>query len=73
MEAAYYGEEMILTNKERQRFIEYLEKDADSTRMLLEQLGKLPAGLGLDKRMKIEMEASLVVAAKLRSLSTETL
>jgi hypothetical protein len=73
MEASYYGEQVMLTNEERLRFIEYLEKDADSSRLLLEQLSKLPAGLGLDKRMRIEMEASLIVAAKLRQLSTETI
>lgn len=65
---------MILTNEERAKFIEYLEKDAESSRLLLEQMGKLPMLPNeFDKKLRVEMMAQLVVAKKLRSLTSETL
>jgi len=65
---------VILTNEERAKFIEYLEKDAESSRLLLEQMGKLPMLPNeFDKKLRVEMMAQLVVAKKLRSLTSETL
>lgn len=65
---------MILTDAERAKFIEYLEKDAESSRLLLEQLNKLPmVPKGIETHLKTEMMAQLVVARKLKNMTSETI
>ena len=66
---------MLLTDAERQKFADYLELDATSTEGIVAQMKKLPGGVMLPAIRKYEAEAAAarVVAAKLRSMQSQTL
>lgn len=65
---------MLLTDDERRRFAEYLEQDAESNRMMAEQLAKIgPHGEMIAKNKRIEMQAELIVAKMLRSAESESI
>lgn len=66
---------VTLTDQERAKFAAYLEQDAAATDGLVKQLGNLganPATDMLTKKMKAEATAARIVAAKLRSIETDT-
>ncbi len=63
-----------LTHQERDRFATWLEREADTDEMMVEQLEKLPSRPEpLAKKYRVEMMAARVVAQKLRSISDESL
>ena len=65
---------MLLTDDERHRFITYLEQDAESNRLLIEQFAKLGPHLEpLAKAKRSEMMAELIVATMLRSSESQTI
>ena len=63
----------MLTAQERDKFAAYLEREAASDRMMLEQLGKLSGQEMMIKKLNAEAMASEIVAKRLRSIDTETL
>ncbi len=64
---------MILTNKERRRFIDYLRESAVADDMVARQLDGLgPFQMTAASRYHREADAALVIAAKLESTQTET-
>ncbi len=63
---------MLLSDAERQRFIEYLEQSIASSKALLTQLEKLGNEL-LTKRERFLIAAETVVLAKLRDAEIQTL
>jgi hypothetical protein len=62
---------MLLTDDERRRFAEYLEKDADSNELLAAQLEKLNSQLGMQKR--IEAAAERLIARNLRVSESQSI
>ncbi len=64
---------MILTNEERLRFAEYLERDAESSRLLIEQMVKQGLPDFMQQRLKIERAAATVIAQKLRNCESQKL
>ena len=64
-----------LTDQEREKFALYLEQDAASNRAMAAQMEKMdPTGtMGmLATKYKNEATAAMIVAAKLRSIETDT-
>lgn len=64
-----------LTDQEREKFALYLEQDAASNRAMAAQMEKMdPTGtMGmLATKYKNEAAAAMIVAAKLRSIETDT-
>ena len=57
-----------LTHEERNRFAEWLEKDAVSTEGLIEQMMKIPRMETIIKIKRIEVSAQRIVAKMLRSV-----
>jgi hypothetical protein len=65
---------MLLTNDERRRFIEYLERDALSNQQLVSQMEQLgPAMMTLAKRYKDKISAALLIADDLRRVELQTI
>lgn len=65
---------MVLTQQERDKFAAWLEREAESAKAIIEQLEKLgPHGALIAKKEKQEMTAALIIAAKLRSIQSETI
>lgn len=64
---------LLLTQPERDRFAAYLEHEAATSRGIIEHLEKIGAPDVIIKKLCAEATASLIVAAKLRSMQTETL
>lgn len=64
---------MLLTDEERERFATYLEQDAESSRLIIEQMKNLPVAQVMVKAATAEMHAALIVARKLRSLHSQTI
>ncbi len=65
-----------LTQQERDKFVVYLRQEAESDRVMLEQLGKImsgPPAEALARKMKMRMAAYLIIAADLASIETETI
>lgn len=61
---------ILLTDQERDHFAAWLEQEAESSRMLLKQLEKLPQGAVVADHMKREAGACALIALKLRSIET---
>ena len=60
---------ITLSATERRKFASWLEQDAESNKLLIEQLAKLgPGGDLMAPRMKTEMAAALIIAGKLRGI-----
>ena len=61
---------MSLTDAERAKFATWLEQDAESTRLILVELERLPSMVtsGVVAQYEQEMAAQKVVAKKLRSM-----
>lgn len=58
-----------LTNEERQKFIKYLEEDANSSEILIKQMeSKTFCPPAMVKAYTAEMHAARIVAKKLKSL-----
>ena len=66
---------MVLDDKEKERFIAYLELSAASCKGMIEQFRKLPDPVseGWIKKEKIKMAAYLIVAEDLKSRESMTL
>lgn len=64
------GGDLLLSDAERERFASWLERDAESSRLLLEQLETLPAGKLVSNMMGLDMAASLRVAKRLRDMES---
>lgn len=59
---------MLLTNEERERFAAWLEHEASTAKILIEQMEKLgPHAAPLVAREKAEAAAAMLIAAKLRA------
>lgn len=65
----------LLTDQERERFAAYLEQDAKSAEQIIAQMEKMPFGGGetFTKGLRTERAAALIIARKLRSLSSESI
>ena len=61
---------MILTDAERQRFIEYLTQNIESEKLLIPQLEKFPP---LQEKMRMEMAAKMIVIKDLQSFEKMTI
>ena len=64
----------LLTTTERLRFVEYCKSQAESCRLMAEQMGKLgahPAAEELMKREKAKAAAYSIVAIDLSSMTEE--
>lgn len=64
-----------LSDEERQRFAAYLEQDAANDAAMAEQIEKMGGGPPMEmmaKKMRTEATAARIVAAKLRSIETQT-
>lgn len=64
---------MILSDQERERFAAYLEEDARTNELLIQQLQKVPGTPELSEKLRAESVACRVVAAKLRAVETQTI
>lgn len=62
-----------LTPKEREHFAAWLEQEANSSRMMVEQLKKLMPFSPLEESLKREVAACLVMAEKLRNIEDQVL
>lgn len=58
---------MLLTNKERLKFISYLRQNIESSRLIIEQMEKLHRGNLLTGVEKTRLAAWMVVAADLEN------
>ena len=58
----------LLDQHDRNRFAEYCEHEAHSTRGLVEQMEKLPGTAIIAKQFRAEAMAFAIVAKKLRSI-----
>ena len=64
-------ESFLLTDVERNRFASYLERDAHSSRMIIEQMKKLgPHGIILAENEEMYASAAELIARKLRSVES---
>lgn len=62
---------LLLTDEERNRFAEWLEREASTDKIFIEQSAKLgPHGAIMVKKFTAEMHAALIIAAKLRSIES---
>lgn len=66
------AELIFLTDHEREHFAAWLEQEAESSRLLLKQLEKLPQGVVVADHMKLEAAACALIAKKLRSTESMT-
>lgn len=67
-------ESLLLTDSERRRFSDWLKREAESDRMMLEQLKHIgPAGELMTKTFKDRITACLIIARLLDSTETMTL
>jgi hypothetical protein len=57
---------MLLTNAERERFARWLENEARTSKVLIEQMEKLSMGAVIVQHERQEMEAALIIARKIR-------
>ncbi len=64
---------MLLTDEERRRFAEYLEQDAESSRLIIAQMEAMPNVEMMTRNIKIEMHAALIIARKLRDVESQTI
>lgn len=62
---------MILTTKERRRFIQWLEQDIESNRLLIVQAKKLPQGELIIRKLQPQMGAEIIVLMELRSIEDD--
>jgi len=58
----------MLTKQERERFVSWLEDEAESDKMLLKQLAKFPGHERFAEVKKQRIGACLIVASLLRSI-----
>ena len=61
---------MLLTNKERSKFIIYLKGNIETSRQLIEQMGKLPMGEMLIKLERTKIAGWMIVVADLESIES---
>ncbi len=60
---------ITLSQDERTKFADWLEQDATSSKLLIEQLTSLGTpGEAVAGRMKTEMKAAIIILSKLRSI-----
>lgn len=65
---------ITLSADERHKFASWLEQDAESNKLMIEQLAKLGPGHDLmAPRMKTEIAAALIIAGKLRGVEEESI
>ena len=64
---------MILDDNERRKFAEYLKGDADSNRLLADQLEKLPGMEGMAKAKRTLAAAQYIVARELGNWESQTI
>ena len=62
----------LLSDEERQRFSRHLRENADSSRLLLQAMGKSPFG-GIKERMRREIEAFEFVSRWLENTESQTI
>ena len=62
-----------LTDEERRRFLLWLERQAESNRLLIQQLEKLPDGKIVSCGLKQDLAGFLIVANVLQSSESMTL
>ncbi len=60
--------DLLLTEEERIRFAEYLEREAASDEAMIKQMESIGAPKEMIKRYRTQMVASGIVAARLRSI-----
>jgi hypothetical protein len=65
----------LLNDAERERFATYLEQDAESDRLIIEQLeiGNNPGLKTLIQIKKIVMQSKIIVAKELRAAESQTI
>jgi hypothetical protein len=65
----------LLTDAERQRFLQWLELQAESSRAMLKQFESLPSNVAeaMSRREKQELAGYLIVANVLRSSESMTI
>lgn len=64
---------MLLTNEERQRFITYLRQWAESNRQLIDVAKDKPYAQVLVPSLKQELDACLIITAKLETIESVTI
>lgn len=63
-----------LTDQEKEKFILYLEQEAATSKIIIEQMELLPAGIGpMIQREKNKAIAYLFVASDMRSYEKQTI
>lgn len=65
---------LLLTQQERDRFAAWLENEAATSKLLIEQMEKLgPHALPVLNLERTEMNAAIVIARKLRNTTSESI
>lgn len=64
---------MLLTQQERDKFALWCEQSAESAKLLVDQMDKLPHAAPLVREFKMEIAACTFIAQKLRSTVEETI
>jgi gamma-glutamyl phosphate reductase len=62
---------MLLTKEERERFIQYLQQEKDSTHKLIEQAEKIGLPKPMLDRLRLEYHATNIVCHKLQNVEEQ--
>lgn len=63
----------MLTQAEREKFADYLEREALSDAAMVKRMEEMKVPEEMIKRLRIETMAARVICLKLRSISTDTI
>ena len=64
---------MMLTREEREKFIQYLQQDADNNHKLIGQAEKIGMPKPMIDRLKMEYHAAKIVCMRLQNVEEETI